>query len=39
VCVGVRSEETPRELEEAADLLVDGPLGVRTALEVLAGSS
>jgi trehalose 6-phosphate phosphatase len=39
VCVGVRSDETPPELEEAADLLVDGPLGVRTALEVLAGSA
>jgi trehalose 6-phosphate phosphatase len=37
VCVGVRSDETPRELEEAADLLVDGPLGVRAALELLAG--
>jgi trehalose 6-phosphate phosphatase len=39
VCVGVRSDETPPELEEAADLLVDGPLGVRSALEVLAGSA
>jgi trehalose 6-phosphate phosphatase len=39
VCIGVASEETPPELEEAADLLVDGPLGVRTALEVLAGSA
>jgi trehalose 6-phosphate phosphatase len=39
VCLGVRSEETPPELEEAADLLVDGPLGVRSALEVLAGAS
>jgi trehalose 6-phosphate phosphatase len=38
ICVGVASDETPRELEEAADLLVDGPLGVRTVLEVLAGS-
>jgi trehalose 6-phosphate phosphatase len=37
VCVGVRSDETPPELEEAADLLVDGPLGVRAALEHLAG--
>jgi trehalose 6-phosphate phosphatase len=38
VCLGVASEETPPELEEAADLLVDGPLGVRGALEVLAGA-
>jgi trehalose 6-phosphate phosphatase len=38
VCLGVASEETPPELEEAADLLVDGPLGVRGALEVLAGT-
>jgi trehalose 6-phosphate phosphatase len=37
VCLGVRSDETPPELEEAADLLVDGPLGVRSALELLAG--
>ena len=37
VCLGVASDETPPELEEAADLLVDGPLGVRSVLEVLAG--
>jgi trehalose 6-phosphate phosphatase len=36
VCLGVRSDETPHELEETADLLVDGPLGVRAALELLA---
>jgi trehalose 6-phosphate phosphatase len=36
VCVGVRSDETPPELEAAADLLVDGPLGVRAVLELLA---
>jgi trehalose 6-phosphate phosphatase len=36
LCIGVRSDETPRELEEAADLMVDGPPGVRTALELLA---
>ncbi|QEC46615.1 trehalose-phosphatase [Baekduia soli] len=36
VCLGVRSDETPPELEEAADLLVDGPLGVRAVLERLA---
>jgi trehalose 6-phosphate phosphatase len=36
VCVGVRSDETPAELEEEADLLVDGPVGVRTVLQQLA---
>jgi trehalose 6-phosphate phosphatase len=36
--VGVASDETPAELEEASDLLVDGPLGVRGVLEVLAGA-
>jgi trehalose 6-phosphate phosphatase len=35
VCVGVRSDETPRELEDAADTLVDGPAGVRELLETL----
>jgi trehalose 6-phosphate phosphatase len=39
ICIGVTSDETPPELEASADLLVDGPLGVRTVLEVLAGSS
>ena len=39
ICIGVASDETPPELEESADLLVDGPLGVRTVLEVLAGSA
>ena len=39
VCIGVRSDETPPELEESADLLVEGPLGVRSVLEVLAGSA
>jgi trehalose 6-phosphate phosphatase len=39
ICIGVSSDETPPELEESADLLVDGPLGVRTVLEVLAGVS
>jgi trehalose 6-phosphate phosphatase len=39
VCVGVASDETPRELEEAADVLVDGPLGVRGVLETLASSA
>jgi trehalose 6-phosphate phosphatase len=37
VCVGVRSDETLPELEEASDLLVDGPLGVRELLSTLAG--
>jgi trehalose 6-phosphate phosphatase len=36
LCVGVRSDETPRELEDQADLLVDGPHGVRTLLSALA---
>jgi trehalose 6-phosphate phosphatase len=35
VCVGVRSEETPEELEAAADAMVDGPRGVRELLELL----
>ena len=35
VCVGVRSDETPAELEAGADLLVDGPRGVRQLLEAL----
>jgi len=35
VCVGVRSEETPVELEAAADVMVDGPAGVRELLELL----
>jgi trehalose 6-phosphate phosphatase len=37
VCVGVRSDETLPELEDASDLLVDGPLGVRELLSTLAG--
>jgi trehalose 6-phosphate phosphatase len=36
LCVGVRSDETPAELEAQADLLVDGPRGVRTLLSALA---
>jgi trehalose 6-phosphate phosphatase len=36
VCVGVRSDETLPELEAAADLLVEGPLGVRALLATLA---
>jgi trehalose 6-phosphate phosphatase len=35
VGVGVRSEETPGELESAADLLVDGTRGVRQLLQAL----
>jgi trehalose 6-phosphate phosphatase len=35
VCVGVRSEETPAELEQHADVLVDGTRGVRALLEAL----
>jgi trehalose 6-phosphate phosphatase len=35
VAVGVRSDETPGELETAADLLVDGPRGVRQLLTAL----
>ena len=35
VCIGVRSEETPAELEAAADAMVDGPRGVRELLELL----
>ena len=35
VCVGVRSEETPAELEAGSDLLVDGPRGVRELLSAL----
>lgn len=36
LCVGVRSDETPPELEAQADLLVDGPPGVRALLAALA---
>ena len=35
LCVGVRSDETPPALEQEADLLVDGPAGVRGLLEAL----
>lgn len=35
VCVGVASEETPPELVEAADVMVDGTAGVRGMLEAL----
>jgi trehalose 6-phosphate phosphatase len=36
LCVGVRSEETPPELEAQSDVLVDGPNGVRHLLQALA---
>jgi len=36
ICVGVRSDETPAELEQAADVLVDGTRGVRELLGALA---
>jgi trehalose 6-phosphate phosphatase len=35
VCVGVRSDETPADLEQGSDLLVEGPRGVRQLLEAL----
>jgi trehalose 6-phosphate phosphatase len=37
ICVGVRSDETPDELEREADVLVDGPRGVRDLLLALLG--
>jgi trehalose 6-phosphate phosphatase len=36
VCVGVREDETPAEIEERADLLVDGTEGVSALLAALA---
>jgi trehalose 6-phosphate phosphatase len=36
LCVGVASDETPPRLAESADLLVDGPAGVRAMLSTLA---
>jgi trehalose 6-phosphate phosphatase len=36
LCLGVRSDETPPELEAEADLLVDGTRGVRQVLQALA---
>lgn len=35
VCIGVTSDETPAGLIEAADAMVEGPLGVRALLEAL----
>jgi trehalose 6-phosphate phosphatase len=37
LCVGVREDETPAEIEERADLLVDGTRGVSALLAALAG--
>jgi trehalose 6-phosphate phosphatase len=37
LCVGVRSDETPEALAAEADLLVDGPRGVRELLQALLG--
>lgn len=34
-CIGVASDETPAGLTEAADAMVEGPLGVRALLEAL----
>jgi trehalose 6-phosphate phosphatase len=36
ICVGVASDETPAELRDAADLMVEGPVGVREMLGRLA---
>ncbi|WP_241004292.1 trehalose-phosphatase [Conexibacter sp. SYSU D00693] len=38
LCVGVASDETPEELEAEADVVVDGPAGVRAMLEALAAA-
>lgn len=35
ICLGVRSDETPPEIEHGADALVDGTDGVRALLETL----
>jgi trehalose 6-phosphate phosphatase len=35
LCIGVRSDETPRELEDEADAFVEGPVGVRGLLQAL----
>lgn len=37
VCAGVTSDETPPELAESADILLDGPRGVRALLDALGG--
>lgn len=38
LCIGVASPETPSELAESADLLVEGPAGVRSLLDALGGA-
>jgi trehalose 6-phosphate phosphatase len=35
LCVGVSSDETPPELEAQADVIIDGPVGVRGLLSAL----
>jgi trehalose 6-phosphate phosphatase len=35
LCVGVNSDETPAELQREADLMVEGPAGVRSLLDGL----
>lgn len=37
LCVGVESDETPDELRQHADAMVDGPRGVRDLLDELLG--
>ena len=37
LCVGVTSPETPSELADNADVLLDGPRGVRSMLDLLGG--
>ncbi len=37
ICVAVSSEETPEDLAREADLILDGPGGVRELLEALLG--
>lgn len=37
VCAGVGSDETPPELADTADILLDGPRGVRALLDALGG--
>src|SRR4029079_5188980 len=36
ICVRSNSDETPAEIQAQADVLVDGPVGVRTLLSALA---
>lgn len=39
LCVGVRSEDGPQEIEQDADLVVDGPEGVQLLLAALVGDA